>query len=241
MGDIHAFSWTPAGGIVDIGTLGGETRATDVNDHGVVAGFSYWRSTHLEHAFRWTQAGGLVDLPGLGGPDTAPNDVNERGEIVGYSSTGTFPYYVRHPVLWRPEGTVVQLPDLGGGQGIAYDVNDSGEVVGAAAIAGGDWRPFAWSAGGGIAQLGDARGKLPRAPGRSTRRARSPATARKPAPEPTRTRPCGRATSRRPLRSRSRPSPATERHGQLHATALRRADLVLHRDGFARRPERERR
>jgi probable HAF family extracellular repeat protein len=154
MGDIRAFSWTPETGMVDIGTLGGETRATDVNDQGVVAGFSYWRSSHVEHAFRWTQAGGLVQLPGLAGTDTIPYDVNERGEIVGHSSTGAFPYYVRHPVLWKPDTTLVPLPDLGGGQGGAFSVNERGEVVGGARTVAGDWRAFLWTATGGITDLG---------------------------------------------------------------------------------------
>ena len=206
MGDIHAFSWTPATGMVDIGTLGGETRATDVNDHGVVAGFSYWRSSHLEHAFRWTQAGGLVDLPGLGGPDTAPYDVNERGEIVGYSSTGAFPYYVRHPVLWKADNTLVQSRTSAAGKAprTASTRAVRSSVPPRPSAATGVRLPGRRAAASRSSARWEA---TPRARGRSTTRARSPATARRPAPEPTRTRRCGQA--RRPLRSRSRPSPVT--------------------------------
>src|SRR5262249_5511302 len=76
----HAFRWTQAGGIVDIGTLPGrsDAAATAVSDNGkIVVGISAPRpldilnstgwdyDTSDTRAFRWTQATGMQDLTQL--------------------------------------------------------------------------------------------------------------------------------------------------------------------------------
>ena len=43
---MHAFSWTGAGGMVDLGTLGGMSRADGVNQTGEVVG---WPATGYVH------------------------------------------------------------------------------------------------------------------------------------------------------------------------------------------------
>ena len=40
-GSWHAFSWTREYGMIDLGTLGGESNASAVNAHGQVVGYSY--------------------------------------------------------------------------------------------------------------------------------------------------------------------------------------------------------
>jgi probable HAF family extracellular repeat protein len=58
----HAFLWTEGIGMTDLGHLGGGTsRATAINNNGVVVG----TSTLIDgtsHAFQWTKRGGMIDL-----------------------------------------------------------------------------------------------------------------------------------------------------------------------------------
>ena len=103
----HAFSWTPTGGMVDLGTLGGAapdgspalSNAHAVNASGQVVGTSFTGIPGQLHAFSWTPAGGMVDLGTLGGKWSFPLALNASGQVVGYSTT---PGDVQtHAVLWQ--------------------------------------------------------------------------------------------------------------------------------------------
>jgi probable HAF family extracellular repeat protein len=61
----HAFSWTPAGGLIDLGGRDSSTFAVAVNARGQVVGYSTGGAA--DHAFSWTPAGGVIDLGTLGG------------------------------------------------------------------------------------------------------------------------------------------------------------------------------
>ena len=126
--DIHAFSATPAAGLIDLGTLGGNRSwANSVNDAGQVVGGSV-TATGEVHPFSWTQAGGMVDLCGsASGSSSDAYAVNGGGQVVGacYLASGAYRAF-----LWSSAAGPIDLPGLGLGNGVAYDVSDNGKIVG---------------------------------------------------------------------------------------------------------------
>ena len=98
-GSFQAFSWTQAGGMVDLGTLGGDfSTAWDVNARGQVVGSASLPDDATSHAFSWTQAGGTVDLGTLGGAGSEAFAVNASGDAVGSSDTAAGD---THATLWH--------------------------------------------------------------------------------------------------------------------------------------------
>ena len=84
--DSRAFSWTAAGGMIDLGTLGGTSSyAFAVNASGHVVGSSHTAAGAM-HAFLWTPGGGMQDLGTLPGGYSGASALNDRGQAVGFSS-----------------------------------------------------------------------------------------------------------------------------------------------------------
>ncbi|WP_127508561.1 hypothetical protein [Actinoplanes solisilvae] len=122
----HPFLWT-GGTITDLGVLErGEReygRATDINDHAQVVGFSVVRQDPEQsgqHAFLW-QNGVLTDLD-RSAYDSMANAINNHGQVAGvrYIPGG------RHAVSWQ-NGVMTDL-----GPGIATGINDQGQIIGSA-------------------------------------------------------------------------------------------------------------
>jgi probable HAF family extracellular repeat protein len=140
---LHAFRWE-RGHFTDLGTLGGLTsRATAVNSHGEVVGASTPRADSLEEvAFFWRGRGPLVNLGALPGDRVSQaNDINDRGDIVGQSGTGT-----RRAVIWR-DGRIEALPSASAELSIANAINNCGQVVGVAVITNVGTRAVLWENG----------------------------------------------------------------------------------------------
>jgi probable HAF family extracellular repeat protein len=110
-GSWRAFSWTDAGGIVDLGVDLAAGAPVAVNNNGMVVG-----STSDGRGFSWTAAGGMVDLGG------EPFAVNDEGQVVGTSGTRAF--------SWTTDGGVVDLGTLGGRTSGATAVNEAGQMAG---------------------------------------------------------------------------------------------------------------
>ncbi|MCC7146222.1 MAG: hypothetical protein IT443_07225 [Phycisphaeraceae bacterium] len=86
---MHAFRWTEAGGMEDLGSLGGETMAEAINEDGLVVGSSKLgtSSDSASHAFVYRD-GQMIDLNSMIDPLggwvlTGAADINELGQIVG--------------------------------------------------------------------------------------------------------------------------------------------------------------
>lgn len=133
----HPFFWSK-GVMTDIGTLGGPTGcAQAINNTGQVVGFadttvpdSSNPGGFLSHAFLW--AGGKAHDLGSYGKDTGSqaNDVNNRGQIVGFSATNAD----FRAVLWQG-GSIIDLntriPAHSGWKlNGANAINDRGQIVG---------------------------------------------------------------------------------------------------------------
>lgn len=95
---VHAWKWNAAGGLVDLGTLGGShSVAWNADRDGNVYG---WASDAdgVQHAVKWTVGGSIVDLGTLGG-NAVTGGLNKHGVVAGWSSGADG---VAHAVLFTP-------------------------------------------------------------------------------------------------------------------------------------------
>lgn len=75
----HAFYWTAATGMVDIGTMGGNlSQAFGLNSHGAIVGTSNLTVNANGVAFVWLAESGFHDL----GSNGDAYSINDRGQIV---------------------------------------------------------------------------------------------------------------------------------------------------------------
>lgn len=123
------FLWTPGEGLLDLGGPDGEANA--INNWEMIVG----RLADTQSAFAWTREGGFVDLGSLGGPSTA-QDVNDLGQVVGWSQTPADGY---HAFLWTSEHGMVDLNNIvsnapaGLVLNFGQQINDNGAILAEAA------------------------------------------------------------------------------------------------------------
>ncbi|MCC7353365.1 MAG: hypothetical protein IT330_06360 [Anaerolineae bacterium] len=132
--------------ITDLGTLSGASEAFAISNNGKVAGL--YMAGNYAQAFLW-EDGVMQGLGTLGGSSSEAHGVNDAGQVVGYSLTGSGRI---HAFLWQ-NGAMQDLGTFGGGSvSLAFGINNSGQVVGHSDNGAYQLRAFRWS--GGMADLG---------------------------------------------------------------------------------------
>jgi probable HAF family extracellular repeat protein len=148
--EIHAFTWTAAEGIVDLGTLGGTRSQAVAVDGDRVVGFSRLEGDAVTHAFSWTPEEGLRDLGTLGGNFSSASGVS-GDEVVGQSRTASGE---THAFRWTPDGGMVDLGTLEDAPDSAARRVDEGLVAGSSTfVEARHRRPVAWTGAGDIIDI----------------------------------------------------------------------------------------
>jgi probable HAF family extracellular repeat protein len=155
-GQLHAFLWQDSV-MTDLGTLPHDTFsvARAINNRGQVAATSAPvqpapagdcptapLGPDPQRAFLFNN-GGITDLGTLGGAIVVPKGINNRGEIVGISSTFAGE---AHAFLWS-DGAMHDLGTLGGTFSIANGINKHRQAVGLSRIVSGELHAFLWEDG----------------------------------------------------------------------------------------------
>ena len=158
VGPGHAFLWTPAKGMVDLGTLSGDVSslALGINNAGQVIGFSAssFVPTVSGRGFFWSATDSMIDLGAASGVTATPFAINNAGQVVGSASPPSGPSYA---FLWTKANGMVNVGGLGSDTiSSATAINNKGQVVGASVDANRVLHLFSWTQAGGIIDLGAA-------------------------------------------------------------------------------------
>ena len=162
--------------IQDIGTLGGVTTYSitgGINNSNQVVGFSSLDDNTMVHAYLWEEATGMRDI-GAGNAVSGADDINNFGQVVGWSDKGAFIWEENKGVtyiangnrawaindegqvlvsgsssafIWEENKEVVDIGTLGGAYSQAYGINNDGVVVGTSANTRGRDTAFIWTKG----------------------------------------------------------------------------------------------
>jgi len=142
----HPCTWQ-AGTLTELPTLGGYNgQVMAINATGVLAGQSFLTDNKTVRACVWI-GGTPHDLATLAGTATATSaatDLNDSGQVVGWSDTAAG---VPRGTLFQinASGTVLSRTDLGvlgGASSYGHGINNAGTVVGVS-----DGRAFVWQSG----------------------------------------------------------------------------------------------
>ena len=95
----HAFSWTEAGGLKDLGAEGRNSRAFGINNQGYIVGWSDFQGDYLfTRGALWTPGGDLFNLDTLvvdkpmGVEIGDASAINQKGVIVGQGNNNGAAY-----------------------------------------------------------------------------------------------------------------------------------------------------
>lgn len=115
--NITSFIWNPINGYKELQELPPNSEAVAINNLGQVIGH-YWSNASMR-GFFWDPELGFSDLGSLGGKRTHPTDINNRGQVIGFSETGNMDNPTeQHAFLWE-NGVIKDLGTLIGPDGIS--------------------------------------------------------------------------------------------------------------------------
>lgn len=131
----RAFLFTGVAAI-NLGSLGGNSVANDINDQGQAAGSSYLAGSSAQHAFLHT-GGVLQDLGTLGGTSSEAFGINEHAHVVG---TAQIAGGAARAFLWR-NGAMIDLNAVlparsGWVLQSANGISDGGQIIGTGTLNG---------------------------------------------------------------------------------------------------------
>jgi probable HAF family extracellular repeat protein len=144
----------PSPWATDLGDLGGNSYAYEVNERGLVAGSSQLDPYDYErqHAFWWTRSAGMVDIGTAQPTDfwSFPRALNDRGQVVGEVEGRAMRAF-----SWTHAGGLVDLGTHGAHHSDALDINSHGLIVGLNEIGYFEtYHALAWTPGGAVIDLG---------------------------------------------------------------------------------------
>lgn len=128
--------------ITELPPLGGGNLAQRINDKGQIVGESLFDGP--PHAALWYQ-GAVIDLGTLGGEVSIANDINNRGQITGFSQIASG---ATRAFLWE-NGVMANIGTLGTAATFAFGINQNTEIAGYSRVggAGTPFHAFKWHNG----------------------------------------------------------------------------------------------
>jgi hypothetical protein len=151
-GEYRAVIWD-AGVLTYLGTLGGSSVASGINEAGQIVGYSYIdlpSGGQSRRGFLWGSGAMTVLDPLPDHESSSATDINDLGQIVGSSTQFLPPYFTTHHACLWDDGAINSLDWVPGyGRTSAADINNLGQVVGtgAGSLSGGPYIANLWQDG----------------------------------------------------------------------------------------------
>lgn len=107
-------------------------------------------STNHDQAFIWDEHNGFEIIGTLGGNTSIAWDINDHGQVVGYSLDNSDQW---HAFYWDEKNGILKLPTLGGNSSQASAINNKGQIVGYSYDSNNEKIPVMWEITNGAAKI----------------------------------------------------------------------------------------